>query len=104
MRHAAYEKKKQLYKTKIYQRQRELLDWFEELKPPISCVRCGFHHPGAIQFHHRDPRQKDMEIYAAVRKGWGKERILQELEKCEPLCANCHFILHWEERRASQYQ
>ena len=98
MRHAAYEKNKQYYYDRITQRQRELLEWFEGKKSSLCCARCGFSHPAAIQFHHRNPREKDMEIYTAVRKGWGKERILRELEKCEPLCANCHFILHWEER------
>jgi hypothetical protein len=104
MRHAAYERNKKYYQSKIYDRQRELLIWFEGLKSSVSCLRCGFSHPAAIQFHHRDPKQKDMEIYLAVRKGWGKERILRELEKCDPLCANCHFIVHGEQRQAKATQ
>ncbi|HZU11296.1 MAG TPA: hypothetical protein VFB58_00505 [Chloroflexota bacterium] len=104
MRHAAYEKNKLYYQGKIEQRQRELLVWFEEFKRSLSCIRCGFSHPAAIQFHHRDRRKKDVEVYIAVRRGWSKEHILREIEKCDPLCANCHFIEHWMERGRSRLE
>jgi hypothetical protein len=100
MRRASYQKKREYYQGRINQRQKEILVWFEELKSSLSCAQCGFSHPAALQFHHRIPRDKDLEIYLAVRKGWGKEHILREIAKCIPLCANCHFILHWEERQS----
>ena len=100
MRRASYEKRRDYYLGRISERQRELLVWLEELKSAAACSRCGFSHPAAIQFHHRNPLEKDVEISIAVRNGWGKTHLLRELEKCDILCANCHFILHWEQRRA----
>lgn len=58
-----------------------------------GCCRCGYKkHAAALQFHHRDPRTKlfDVNSYA----GKGKAAVIREIEKCDVLCANCHFELH----------
>lgn len=62
------------------------------------CCKCGFNHPAALDFHHRDPKDKLYEVCNMPRKSIGKERILCEIEKCDVLCANCHRILHDEQR------
>lgn len=51
-----------------------------------------------MQFHHRDPSQKDFEVSMMVM-GHSRERILDEIAKCDALCANCHLKLHWEARQ-----
>jgi hypothetical protein len=81
-------------------RRRELADWLVELKSQLVCARCGEDHPGCLQFHHADPTQKELSISDAVRRGWGRQRILAELAKCEVLCANCHAKHHATERAA----
>jgi hypothetical protein len=101
LRSNSYYKKRSYYQSKVKQREVETNRWLQEYKRTLRCVRCGFSHPAAIQFHHRDPQQKDVNLSVAARKGWGKERLMEELEKCDPLCANCHFILHWEQRRSA---
>lgn len=61
-----------------------------------KCKRCGFDkHPAALQFHHRDPALKEFSMNRGTTMSM--ERIRQELEKCDLLCANCHAIHHFEE-------
>ena len=59
-----------------------------------SCEICGYNkYIGALEFHHKDPTQKDFSI---SRKGhtiaWSK--VKKEIDKCQLLCANCHRELH----------
>ena len=79
-------------------RRRELRKWWDEIKATKQCERCGESDPDCIQFHHRDPNEKDVTLSNAVGQGWPKERLLAELAKCDPLCANCHLKHHWEQR------
>ena len=62
-----------------------------------ACVRCGESDPICLDFHHRDEGTKHLAIAAAVRK-WPLKRVMQEIEKCDILCANCHRKLHAERR------
>lgn len=62
------------------------------------CQKCGFDHPSALQFHHRDPKTKSFgitakELSAPKKRPWDTV-IVPELEKCDLLCANCHFLEH----------
>lgn len=84
------------------QRDEEIRAWFLELRSDLCCEGCGENHPAVLDFHHTDPEQKDSSIAKAVyTNGWSKTRILQEIEKCQVLCANCHRKFHWEEREGS---
>lgn len=93
---------------KLVERQRQtkvarrhgIVDWFVELKTAIVCARCGESHPGCLQFHHADPKAKEVSVSDAVRRAWSRKRILAELAKCEVLCANCHAKHHAAERAA----
>jgi 5-methylcytosine-specific restriction endonuclease McrA len=52
-----------------------------------KCERCGYDkYTGALEFHHRDPTQKDPNAL----KNRGLKALLKEVEKCDLLCANCH--------------
>lgn len=63
-----------------------------------QCMRCGFDHPSALQFHHRDPSQKLFNVtskeLSMPRKYPWDTMIVPELDKCDLLCANCHFLEH----------
>lgn len=54
------------------------------------CVCCGYdNHVGVLDFHHLDPSTKSFGIGAkGYTRSW--ERIVQELDKCILVCANCH--------------
>lgn len=67
-----------------------------------QCVLCGEIDPIVLQFHHVDPDTKwRHEKYAGtpnqakgvsglIGKNRSWRRVVEELEKCVPLCANCH--------------
>ena len=62
------------------------------------CMHCGFDHPSGLQFHHRDPATKSFgvtakELSTPKKRPWDSV-IVPELEKCDLLCANCHFLEH----------
>lgn len=58
-----------------------------------SCVKCGYdEHQAALEFHHKDPSQKEFQIGKVANKSW--EIVKKELDKCELLCANCHAVEH----------
>lgn len=86
-------------KAKVRQKQRrtDFNKWYLEYKSSLSCIQCGFSHPAALDFHHRDKREKDFDPSQLI-KYQNKERFLNEVEKCDVLCANCHRILHYNER------
>lgn len=64
-----------------------------------ACAHCGFSHPAVIDFHHVIRQNKQSVNDLAVRRGNVSAAIREAEEKCIPLCANCHRILHWQERR-----
>lgn len=58
-----------------------------------KCNRCGYNtHPAALEFHDKDPLQKEFTIGKVANKSW--ESIKQEIQKCELVCSNCHRIEH----------
>lgn len=71
---------------------RELLKWYIEYKQSKSCARCGMSFrtcPEVLDFDHTHGKKR-FNISEAVRKGLSKALILSELERCQPLCSNCH--------------
>lgn len=83
-------------------RQRRIVDYVTEYKRQASCAHCGERHVACLHFHHRNAEEKDFSISTAVFHGWGIERIMAEIAKCDVLCANCHAKHHWEERMGAQ--
>ena len=61
-----------------------------DYKIKSGCILYDESHISCLEFHHRDQFDKEFNIYEALRNGWGKKRILEEVNKCDVLCANCH--------------
>lgn len=87
------------YKNREYdierreERRRELQSWVREQKAASDgCERCDESHPATLEYHH--PGSKFKSISAMVRDGHSRERMLDEMARCELLCANCHRKLH----------
>jgi len=62
-----------------------------------GCIKCGEMDASCLDFHHRDPAEKEGHI-GEFRK-FGMKRLLAEIEKCDVLCANCHRKFHRDERK-----
>jgi hypothetical protein len=80
-------------------RGQEIKAFVQQQKVGLSCKRCGISDARVLDFHHLDKSSKDRGLSYAYSQGWSNERIVREIAKCEVLCANCHRILHWEERQ-----
>lgn len=53
------------------------------------CVDCGISNLVVLEFDHRDPDLKLMDVGTMmISRRW--PRVLAEIEKCDVRCANCH--------------
>jgi len=96
--HAAYRRQHYLDNTPTYienervrvrahrERNRELLRQYLLGHP---CVDCGEADPVVLDFDHRDPSLKRIDVpQLAAHQTWAS--VLQEIEKCDVRCASCH--------------
>jgi len=68
-------------------------EWFKAVKTNLSCIKCGENRIICLDFHHRDPNEKEGNL-SFIIYSWSKKRILAEIAKCDVLCANCHRVEH----------
>lgn len=55
-----------------------------------GCVNCGESDPIVLEFDHIDPATKFMEVGNMMQSGYAWNKVLEEISKCQILCANCH--------------
>lgn len=86
-------------KNRVLKRKKEIIVKFKQWKLDnnVKCARCPEDHPATLHFHHRDPSKKEYLISKMVGNGMSWEKILEEIEKCDILCANCHAKEHYIE-------
>lgn len=60
-----------------------------------KCIKCDYAKSmNALEFHHRNPNEKEFSLSKALTGKWKWERLKAELDKCDLLCANCHREVH----------
>ncbi len=60
------------------------------------CKNCGYDKNLAVlQFHHRNPEEKIVNIDVRVLTNRTWEFCVEEAKKCDILCANCHAEHHY---------
>lgn len=91
-----YLKNKQKYIDKADRITKAFRSWYQEYKEGFSCKKCGENHPSCIQFHHNND-DKDLSVARLASYG-NKQRVIDEIAKCVPLCANCHAKEHYNAR------
>ena len=84
---------KKLITQKFQQSRRDLLN---QIKTERGCARCGYNaHPAALDFNHVHG-EKSLAIGQDPKAAW--QKLMDEINKCEVLCANCHRIHTYENR------
>lgn len=81
--------KKAKVRAKIYRT--EMYTFLIEYFASHPCVDCGQSNPLVLEFDHVKG-EKVAAVSEMVAKQYSKEIILNEIEKCEVRCANCHRI------------
>lgn len=60
-----------------------------------ECVVCGYSKcKSALHFHHKNPCNKK-EIISMLGRFNSIEQLIEEMDKCVVLCANCHTEAHY---------
>lgn len=74
---------------------RELKKEMMNLVGGCKCKVCGFDSDiMALVFHHKNPEEKEFNIDSRRLANTAKEKIINEVLKCEIMCQNCHNEFH----------
>ena len=79
------------------QRRLDIRQQMRQYKSKIGCHLCGETHFACLDFHHKNPGEKEYKVSTLVHDGHSWDSIMQEVEKCVLLCANCHRKIHVKE-------
>ena len=59
-----------------------------------KCIKCGYNkNYTALEFHHKHGKDKTSRHLLS----FSLKRFLEELEKCDLVCSNCHMEIHHPE-------
>lgn len=70
------------------------LDIVQKIKTETKCQKCGEVRSWCLDFHHKDPSIKDDKVSKLTSNRSNLQSILNEIDKCVVLCANCHRDFH----------
>jgi len=99
-----YEQNKNNRVKEVAVRKKSIREWMRLLKESLFCSRCGLSgkdNAWAMEFHHQDPTKKESLVSGMVSGGYAKARIMEEIEKCDVVCASCHRKEHYQEHQQS---
>lgn len=86
-------KKNREYAKKSKPRRRKLAQVFLTWIKQAPCMDCGVQYPPYVMdFDHREPKAsaKDAVSALASRAAVSGGRLMEEIYKCDLVCANCH--------------
>ena len=90
MRKKHYIKNRKKIIEQVSQYKKDLAQFIRDYKTNKPCCDCGNIYPYyVLDFHHK--YDKKFSISQAFRAA-GKKQLLEEMAKCDLLCANCHRI------------
>jgi hypothetical protein len=77
--------------AKVYgaSRRASLQDLVNEFKD-VPCSDCGIKYPPYVMDFDHILQGKEFAVGHGVANGYSKNRLLEEIKKCEVVCSNCH--------------
>lgn len=93
-----YSKNRDFYLERNNKRRRDWKVWLRSFK--LECMICGETHPSCLNFHHKE-RKEFMISRFINRKSFSEKNrqiVIEEMEKCQLLCSNCHAKEHWTDQ------
>jgi hypothetical protein len=94
--HNNYLKDPKKHKIKKDLNRKRIEEWFKNYKQTLKCKKCGDKRWYILQFHHLDPKTKEKNVSDMLR--YSISKIINEINKCVPLCSNCHAEFHYLEK------
>lgn len=68
-----------------------------------ECQMCGYNKfIAALEFHHKNPNEKECDIRICLKKNLDLESFFSELDKCILVCSNCHREIHYNLNRLNE--
>lgn len=68
----------------------QTLEYIGKYLSTHSCVDCGENDILVLEFDHKDRISKSSEISKMVKGRATLAKVIQEIQKCDVRCANCH--------------
>ena len=69
------------------------IEWFKSIKRTKCCAVCGETKFELLDFHHIDPSTKVASV-ADILGRKGRNKVIEEMNKCRVLCKKCHTDHH----------
>lgn len=82
------------YRQEQRRRSRDYVRMYLKTHP---CLDCKESDPIVLDFDHRDPSTKYRSISQIIAHNLGINKLIEEIEKCDVRCANCHRRKHYKE-------
>lgn len=98
-----YFKKNSLLRTKqIAAVRAKFVDWYISLKDDKPCADCqNKFHFSAMEWDHLPGHRKTSNLADLVHRG-NRKAVLEEIKKCELVCANCHAVRTFNRKRLGE--
>ncbi|NBW11685.1 MAG: hypothetical protein EBR82_27000 [Caulobacteraceae bacterium] len=97
-----YANNKEVVKAKVKEYKLKKREEWEAYKTALICTHCGASHPAIIDFHHINRHDPDKRKVHKLVQNHNYVAAYEEIKKCLILCANCHRIHHYNERKERQ--
>ena len=101
IRKQCYQKNKKVTTDRNQKNTKKNRDWYVDYKSTLKCSNCPENHPACLEFHHLDPKTKEISVSVLTGRTYSIEKIKREMRKCIVLCSNCHRKYHYSLKESS---